>query len=147
MKTCTKCGQIKPIEDYHRNKSMRDGHLNSCKACRVIQGVKDRAVNPDIYREQMRRHSKASYKRRTAHVAQKHKAHYDRFPEKFRAYRAVAAALRAGELERLPCEVCGDAKSQGHHETYSKPLDVIWLCSIHHAQIHKVGAETLLEAQ
>jgi hypothetical protein len=46
-------------------------------------------------------------------------------------------AVKAGRLERMPCEVCGDTKSHGHHPDYSKPLEVIWLCAKHHAEEHK----------
>jgi len=144
MKTCTKCGETKPIEDYHRNKKSLDGHLTFCKACRQVQGCKDRARNPDIYREQMRRHSKASYKRNAASHAQKRRDYYNKFPEKKKAHRAVSYALESGKLKRLSCEVCGKEKAHAHHENYSKPLDVIWLCSVHHSEIHKVGAEKLL---
>ena len=37
------------------------------------------------------------------------------------------------------CLFCGDKFSvQGHHENYSKPLDVLWLCRSHHADLHKI---------
>lgn len=34
MKTCTKCGEEKPLTDYSRDKSKRDGLRAQCKACR-----------------------------------------------------------------------------------------------------------------
>lgn len=33
MKTCTKCGESKPLDEYHRNKTMKDGRLNVCRTC------------------------------------------------------------------------------------------------------------------
>lgn len=57
-------------------------------------------------------------------------------PEKLRAHRAVANAVRHGKLIRLPCEVCGEIRSQAHHDDYAKPLEVRWLCSTHHAEVH-----------
>lgn len=40
--------------------------------------------------------------------------------------------LRRGKLQRGPCEDCGithdDQPVRMHHEDYSRPLDVTWLC-------------------
>lgn len=44
--------------------------------------------------------------------------------------------LRRGKIKKQPCEVCGSDNSQAHHEDYSKPLEVKWLCRIHHLEIH-----------
>jgi len=54
-----------------------------------------------------------------------------------RAREKVYAAIRSGRLERRPCEVCGDIKSESHHEDYDKPLEVNWLCRKHHIELHK----------
>ena len=42
---------------------------------------------------------------------------------------------RRGKLIPQPCEVCGD-KAQKHHDDYSKPLQVRWLCRWCHTQLH-----------
>lgn len=52
-------------------------------------------------------------------------------------YSTIRNAIRNKQIVRQPCEVCGNPKSQGHHEDYSKPLDVTWLCSKHHGERHK----------
>lgn len=33
MKACNKCGEVKPLEGYSRNKNGRDGRLGQCKTC------------------------------------------------------------------------------------------------------------------
>ena len=33
MKTCRKCGRELPIDDFQRDKAMKDGHKNACKTC------------------------------------------------------------------------------------------------------------------
>lgn len=52
------------------------------------------------------------------------------------ARRAVREALKRGTLSRGPCRDCGALNVEGHHPDYSKPLEVIWLCRIHHRAEH-----------
>ena len=33
-KKCNICEQIKPLNEFHRNKNMKDGYLNMCKECK-----------------------------------------------------------------------------------------------------------------
>lgn len=54
-----------------------------------------------------------------------------------RAHTAVSKALSAGRLVRQPCEVCASADDvQAHHDNYSEPLSVRWLCRRHHISHH-----------
>lgn len=64
------------------------------------------------------------------------KIQIERYPERVKARSIIAQSLRKGDIVRLPCVKCGDPKAQAHHEDYSKPLDVIWLCRKHHREIH-----------
>lgn len=51
--------------------------------------------------------------------------------------RMVAArARRTGRLVPLPCELCGAKKVHGHHEDYTRPLEVRWLCQPCHSSLH-----------
>lgn len=45
--------------------------------------------------------------------------------------------VKRGKVDKKPCEVCGCERSEAHHEDYSKPLQVHWLCRDHHLQLHK----------
>lgn len=60
---------------------------------------------------------------------------YQRDPLKMKARWRVQSQIRRGQIKRQPCEKCGKL-AQAHHEDYSKPLEVRWLCSLHHAQLH-----------
>lgn len=52
-------------------------------------------------------------------------------------------AIRRGELLRQPCERCGCTTVDAHHDDYSEPLQVRWLCRIHHREHHlKATGET-----
>ena len=57
--------------------------------------------------------------------------------QKYKAQTAIQNAIKSGKLVRKPCEVCGDEKSEAHHDDYYKPIDVRWLCRTHHRQYHE----------
>jgi hypothetical protein len=52
------------------------------------------------------------------------------------AHADVSVAKAKGTLKTQPCEVCGSTVSvEAHHEDYSRPLDVRWLCNYHHRRV------------
>ena len=61
----------------------------------------------------------------------------EREPVKEAARRATQYAIRMGTLVRQPCEQCGATPGHAHHDDYSKPLDVRWLCRPCHTEHHK----------
>jgi len=67
---------------------------------------------------------------------------------KVRARTAVARAIKNGRLEKNPCLICGNAKRpHAHHEDYSSPLKITWLCAKCHKFIHSKGfQQSRLEA-
>ncbi len=61
----------------------------------------------------------------------------ERYPDKAEVYRIVAMAKKTGKLIPQPCESCGTSnKIHAHHDDYSKPLDVRWLCPLCHYSVH-----------
>lgn len=116
-----------------------------------------RLANKEKYASYSRKYNKTSKgkesKRRYESKPEVKKVHRDKYvahPKK-RNYtisekelvkkRARAKVRRV--LKKLPCEICGNTKSEGHHVDYSKPLDVRWLCRRHHVAKHKdIGSYT-----
>ena len=50
-------------------------------------------------------------------------------------------AMNTGKLKRPDrCEVCRSPSSKvsGHHEDYSKPFDVVWICGSCHRKLHRL---------
>jgi len=64
--------------------------------------------------------------------------HKEKYPEKYLARLLMTKAIRRGDLVKQPCEVCGSEEVEGHHDDYSKPLAVRWLCKTHHIEHHKL---------
>lgn len=67
------------------------------------------------------------------------KNHYKSNNIKARAHSLINTAKRLGVLTPEPCEKCGDVKTEGHHDDYSKPLDVRWLCFPCHKHWHRLN--------
>jgi ribosomal protein S27AE len=126
---------------------MGDGRLNKCKECtrrdvsenyrqnrdHYVEYEKDRARLP--HRVEAR---KAYSKTPAGRVAIKRGIirYKKKFPQKYVAHYITRNAIRDGIIERKPCEVCGASKAEAHHDDYSKPLDVRWLCKKHHMEHH-----------
>lgn len=57
------------------------------------------------------------------------------------AQTVAALAIRSGQLVRGECEFNKPWRPcvgtiQAHHDDYSRPLDVRWLCAFHHQNLH-----------
>lgn len=44
---------------------------------------------------------------------------------------------RRGKIKKQPCFGCGGSDSQKHHEDYTRPLDVTWMCRQCHLDYHQ----------
>lgn len=77
-----------------------------------------------------------NYKGEAALTSYQHKCQFRlRYPEKAAAHDAVRNARLRGALTPQPCEVCGATEDiHAHHDDYSKPLEVRWLC----ARCHRI---------
>ena len=61
-----------------------------------------------------------------------------RTPERTAARHVVSKALATGRMVRGACVKGSDCAGQvqAHHDDYSKPLDVRWMCRKHHEALH-----------
>jgi hypothetical protein len=65
-----------------------------------------------------------------------------KYPEKLHAQRAANRAFRDGKILRQPCEICNGI-AEMHHDDYTQPLQVRWLCRTHHRQFHKQATNAI----
>jgi hypothetical protein len=54
----------------------------------------------------------------------------------------VRVAIRNGSITKDPCVICKEKKVQAHHQDYSKPLEIVWLCAKCHTKAHKKDIHT-----
>jgi hypothetical protein len=139
-KQCFKCGEIKPLSEYYKHKDMTDGHLNKCKTC-AKKDVEDRrlqleASDPLWAIAERKRQREKSRKYRDDGRAKPQPAKRVIDPAHKQANSILGNAIRDGKITPESCIVCGNEKAQAHHEDYSKPLSVHWLCTRHHNDRH-----------
>ncbi len=140
MKTCFKCNEEKPLSEFYKHKQMGDGHLNKCKDCTKRDSAQHYRANREYYAEYERKRSQDPERKRK--IVEYQRTGRAKNPERYKATNAVTNAIRDGRLEKEPCEICGKENAEAHHDDYSKPLDVRWLCRKHHLEHHgKVAYE------
>ena len=140
MKRCPRCKEIKLPEAFCVDHSRPKGRGIVCKVC-------DANLKKEYYRKNAERIKKvtSAYAKtpKGKKIAIKKKLkQLELHPERSRAHMIVSNAIARGDIQRIPCIVCGDPKSEGHHQDYSKPLDVLWLCILHHRVIEKKSIYT-----
>ena len=137
MKSCFKCKKEKLLSEFYKHKRMGDGHLNKCKACAKNDVASHRINNLDKIR--------AYDRKRGSRQDKKYRDDYkEKFPLKYKAHNIVSNAIRDGKLFKEPCEKCGsETRIHAHHDDYSKPLNVRWLCATAHHQWHAKNGEAL----
>lgn len=151
MKTCNTCGKTKPFSEFYKHAKMAGGYLSQCKECKRAYQRKYRLNNLEKVRAKDRERgslphrvaARKEYAERMrldgAHQSRQAKSKREwvkRNPHKRAAHVAVGNAIRDGVLIKEACEVCGCNATDAHHDDYTKPLDVRWLCRTHHAEHH-----------
>lgn len=135
MKQCFKCEAWKPHAGFYRHSAMGDGYLGKCKECVKADVKANRDARRAYYSLYEKTRTQTPERKRTA--AASRKRYRTRHPEKIKARHAVSNAIRNGRLVRLACSVCGSDRAQAHHDDYSRPLDVRWMCfRCHREQAH-----------
>ena len=154
-KKCPKCGQIKTEDNFYPRSGNKSYLLRSyCKECENKNQYEKYWANPEQSREysrkinarrkdKMREYNKKHYLEikdkewRKAQTRKNHKAYRLRNPQKNWCRSKTNNAIISGILVRQPCEICGEQKSQAHHDDYSRPLEVRWLCRNCHYKLHR----------
>lgn len=159
---CNKCGQDK-AEDRFEYRKVRGKHRKTCKDCknessRTSYSKKSREIaekrkivrntNLDELNAKARQRywknrgellkkarERIGYKNRPS---DSFKAWRIRNKEKCAAHQSVSRALKNGKMLKADkCALCGKGeKLNAHHNDYTKPLDITWLCIPCHKKVH-----------
>lgn len=113
---CTRCGAVKENKD--------SGFCNRCKReAAQARRLKAKESDPKFLSKERKR-KRDKYRKNAEH----------RF--KIEVRNLTYKAISAGILIPKPCKICGKEKVDAHHDDYSKPLEVKWLCRGCHRKHH-----------
>ena len=133
MRCCPQCGEYKPETEFSR----KDRYCKTCCAEKARARYEEkRRLYPEEYERRLDLAKKYYQANREKYVH-----HFCcRSPERQSAKYAANYAQKKGRLKPPgACEDCGDALARldKHHEDYSKPLAVVWLCRDCHSKRHR----------
>jgi hypothetical protein len=147
-KTCRGCSASLPLSDFYKHAQMADGHLNFCVKCVKARVSKHREQHGERIRAYDRERAKRPHRKaQLRSLIERHQQD----PQRRIAHQMTSNAIRDGKLTRPDtCSTCGkQCKPEGHHDDYSKPLEVRWLCRSCHCRHHRLeqlAAQRQLEA-
>lgn len=119
-KVCRDCTGRLPLSAFYRARGTTDGYQKRCKDCQHVYIATLNDGKP--------------------YIAQGQRAYKERNPLKYKARSELNNAVVTGNIIKPKvCEECGiEANLHGHHDDYTKALDVRWLCQPCHADWHKL---------
>lgn len=156
-KICFKCEKVKPLSDFYKHSGMADGRLNKCKECNKKDVRENRNMRIDYYRDYDKSRSNnpdrvnAIIKYQSSDAGKiilrkARKKYLENNVIKRAAHIMFGNAVRDGIIQKKDnCENCGiyHIRIHGHHDDYSKPFDVRWLCPKCHSRWHKENGSGL----
>jgi hypothetical protein len=126
-------------EIYQKYKeSLREYNREYLKKWRLKQGTKPRTK---LSIEEKKVRQKESYRKWRIRNLDYQRNRFIQMPEEHQKYLSRQALNRAvirGDITRKICgaNMCVEI-GEAHHDDYSKPYDVKWLCKTHHEDYHK----------
>lgn len=119
-KHCPLPQPLKPSQ-FNKNVQGKDGLQNYCRVCQSMSNAKGRKKYPES----------AKLRRKRQEILHK---------DRRKAISRIRYAIKCGKIERLPCEVCGKARSEMFikepYDKYAPPWEdaprIRWYCHGHH---------------
>ena len=149
-KICTKCHEEKTLDEFYpRWDGKWGGYYPRCRVCVRKYSKTLRDSNVVFYRDKARVYARMLYSRLSPVFIQRVRKYREDHPERHRAGNVLLEAVSLGEIDRpSKCESCGCSppRIEGHHQDYTKPLAVMWLCKPCHVIADRVRKEKKYES-
>jgi len=136
---CTRCHRWKLRSEYYKEKRSSIGIKSECKKCHVKTSIESR--NPEKHRITNREWMKSSGYGKRPEVRERERMRSRRRNRGLKSYCRFILndAVKCGiVIKPDTCSECPNRKKiQGHHYSYYRPLEVVWLCITCHAKLHR----------
>jgi hypothetical protein len=143
-KQCTICKSFRTRDSFCSYYKSKDGLNDRCRDCikerdkiRWDKLRSDEEWHKEYLKKLLVRGEEDRLQGKKTKYNPEWSSKYVKDPIKSKARQIMSNAITSGRLVPEPCVVCGEEKTEGHHEDYSRPLDIIWLCRTHHKEIHR----------
>ena len=135
-KVCSECGQEKPLSEFNKRRSSPDGLQERCRACFSSYNKARYWSDPQRFKNDVRKYREENLE----NVFETRMEMCEKNPCEKNAREAVTLAIKLGYIEKPDhCLGCGRPDSESrvtaHHHDYTKPLEVVWVCSTCHRQL------------
>lgn len=108
-------------------KRLKDKRKTTCSKCNNL--LEDNRINK--YRYCLSCHNEYMRNNRNKHSELSNE---QRLKANCRSY--LNTYLKRGVINKQPCIICNNMNTEAHHEDYTKPLDVKWMCRECHLSHH-----------
>lgn len=146
--TCKRCLVEQEITEFYKHRKMASGHLSFCKTCVIARVADYRNKNLETIQAydrvrslRLERKERGRFNKRTKYNGMRdHKEMRAKYPDRYAARTQLGNAVRDGRVAKPDtCDRCKNVGVvlHGHHEDYSKPLTVDWLCVDCHGARHR----------
>ncbi len=156
-KFCNRCNEEKSCQYFGKDKRNKNGLTNWCKPClNIYKKEKCNKEKRQITRRAYRKKSAEKIKLWRTNNKEKQREYFKKWSEnhwkQFLSGKTLLYHVKVGNIiKRHSCEICHNGPTEGHHDDYLKPLDVIWLCKRCHAYLHsqykKKGIKVSIESK
>lgn len=153
-KQCFKCREIKNLSEFYRHPAMGDGYLGKCKTCTkrdVAERTGRLGNNPAwLKKERERCRIKQVRYRELGLAALTTKETREKWERnnrhKRKAETMAANAQRKGHIKKpTNCSKCNaTGRLEKHHPDYSKPLEIVWLCTKCHGETRRKDFDDII---
>ena len=115
MKICSQCKNEKPINDFRRASSEKDGHQHACKSCQTAKRKEWNEKNPGLAREKAKILRAKNPDKHNAHTTRWRKNNPDKVKDSFLKKKygiGIVEWKRLFEIQEGRCKICNTHQSE-----------------------------------